>query len=103
RDGLAALRQALSEHGVLLRNEPGDEETLDQLRAMYEPYTQVLSNYLMMPLPTWTPMKKATDNWQTSAWEVTRPAPELPFRKCMLSPHKRVHASGAAAVGKQAD
>ena len=97
------LRQALAQNGVLLRNEPGDENTLDELRAMYEPYTQVLSNYLMMPLPTWTPMKKATDNWQTSAWEVTSPAPQQPFRKCMLSTHGRATVSGAAAVGKRAD
>src|SRR5213080_4619095 len=39
---LETLRLTLSEHGVELRNEPGDEATLEELRAMYEPYTQVL-------------------------------------------------------------
>src|SRR5437773_2845425 len=45
------LRTALSASGVFVRNEPGDDETLKELRAMYEPYTEVLSRYLMMPLP----------------------------------------------------
>jgi hypothetical protein len=98
RQELAVLRQTLSDRGVSLRNEPGDEDTLDELRAMYEPYTRVLSSYLMMPLPGWMPGTKATDNWQTSAWEVTRPAPQLPFRKCMESTRVRAHASRAATI-----
>src|SRR5882724_4665532 len=81
---LETLRQVLSETGVALRNEAGDEKTLEELRAMYEPYTYVLSRYLMMPLPGWLPKARASDNWQTSAFENARPAPDQPFRKCML-------------------
>jgi hypothetical protein len=51
---------------------------------MYEPYLEVLSEYLLMPVPGWLPKKRMVDNWQTSAWEVTKPAREEPFRKCML-------------------
>src|SRR3989442_7241741 len=80
---LDRLRSALGQAGVALRNEPGDKETLADLRAMYEPYINVLSDYLLMPLPGWLPKPRAIDNWQTSAWEVTAPAPEEPFRKCM--------------------
>jgi hypothetical protein len=81
---LEILRGVLSEVGVDLRNEAGDGDTLEELRAMYEPYTHVLSHYLMMPLPGWLPKARATDNWQTSAWENTPSAADLPFRKCLL-------------------
>jgi hypothetical protein len=81
---LDTLRAVLSETGVALRNEEGDETTLDELRAMYEPYTRVLSRYLMMPLPGWLPKARASDNWQTSAFENAAPAPDQTFRKCMI-------------------
>jgi hypothetical protein len=81
---LTRLRTSLGQSGVALRNEPGDDETLAELRDMYEPYLQVLSEHLLMPLPGWLPQPRAIDNWQTSAWEVSGPAPDEPFRKCML-------------------
>ena len=84
-DSLAGLRSILSGSGIALRNEPGDDTTLAELRAMYEPYTEVMSRYLMMPLPGWLPKPRATDNWQTSAWENAPAATEQPFRKCMLA------------------
>jgi ABC-type multidrug transport system fused ATPase/permease subunit len=99
---LATLRVVLSETGVALRNEDGDEDTLEELRAMYEPYTHVLSRYLMMPLPGWLPKARASDNWQTSAWENAPSAPDQPFRKCMLDAHaKKVHAQSAAAPSER--
>ena len=87
---------ALGQAGVALRNEPGDKETLADLRAMYEPYINVLSDYLLMPLPGWLPKPRAIDNWQTSAWEVTAPAPEEPFRKCMRQDARRKSNFAAA-------
>ena len=84
KPNLDTLRLALSEYGVPLRNEAGDDRTLEELRAMYEPYTEVLSRYLMMPLPGWLPTARASDNWQTSAWENAPAARNQPFRKCML-------------------
>ncbi len=99
---LVELRSLLSKYGVALRDEPGDEQTLEDLRAMYEPYTQVLSRYLMMPLPGWLPKARVTDNWQTSAWENASPAPDQPFRKCLLNPPpaKAQARSGAALTGR---
>lgn len=84
-EDLARLRSIMSDSGVTMSSEPGDDGTLLELRAMYEPYVEVLSRYLMMPLPGWLPKPRATDNWQTSAWENTAPATEQPFRKCMLA------------------
>jgi ABC-type multidrug transport system fused ATPase/permease subunit len=98
------LRNFLSEFGVALRNEEGDEKTLEELRAMYEPYTHVLSHYLIMPLPGWLPKARATDNWQTSAFENARLAPDQPIRKCMLTtPAAKAKALSEVAITKSTD
>src|SRR6266478_1409041 len=97
-ENLVQLRAALSASRVSVRNEPGDEETLKELRAMYEPYTEVLSRYLMMPLPEWLPKPRSTDNWQTSAWEITPQTAEQPFRKCMQrAASAKAHAHNTTA------
>ena len=83
-DELNTLRSYLNSQGVTLGNAPGDAETLKDLRALYEPYTLVLSRYLLMPLPGWLPKEHASDNWQTSAWEVARRSHDSTFQKCML-------------------
>src|SRR5712671_545756 len=92
---LAQLRSQLLAREVTLSDEPGDDKTLEDLRAMYEPYTQVLSRYLIMSLPEWLPKSRTSDNWQTSAFEIRSPAPDQPFKKCMLkpSPSSRVRAA----------
>lgn len=45
-------------------------DELHRLRALYEPYLQTLSHYLLFPLPGWLPARKS-DNWQTTAWNRT--------------------------------
>jgi Ion channel len=97
---LARLRTELNECGLVLRDEPGDNNILAELREMYEPYMEVLSDYLLMPLPGWLPKKKATDNWQTSAWEVTPPAREEPFKKCMMKDSARHRLRNVAAASE---
>lgn len=98
---LADLRTLLSANGIGLSNEPGDDHTLAELRAMYEPYTEVLSRYLIMALPGWMPKAKAADNWQTSAWEWKAPAPDTAFTKCLLKEAVKTRpATAAAAVHK---
>ena len=42
---------------------------LTELRALYEPYVNALSEFLLMPLPNWTSTSSPHDNWQTTAWE----------------------------------
>jgi len=86
-DHLMELRSQLAAREVLVSVDPEDEKTLEELRALYEPYTQVLSDYLLMALPGWLPQPRASDNWQTSAWEVRAPAPDRPFQKCMTKAH----------------
>lgn len=97
-EDLSQMRSVLRECGVAIRNEPGDDETLTELREMYEPYIKVLSDHLLMPLPGWLPQPRAIDNWQTSAWEVSGPAPDEPFRKCMLDHKARPQSRSAMAA-----
>jgi len=102
-EDLARLRGVLSDSGVALRSEPGDDKTLEELREMYEPYIEVLSDYLLMPLPGWLPTPSAIDNWQTSAFEVTSPARDEPIRKCMRaadSPKPHLNVASASDAGK---
>jgi len=47
---------------------------LDKLRALYEPYLEGLSAYLLMDLPPWAPTPGALDDWQTTADNVTAPS-----------------------------
>ena len=92
---LEQLRSQLLRREVTLSDEPGDNQTLEDLRALYEPYTQVLSRYLIMSLPEWLPKSRTSDNWQTSAWEIRSPAPDQPFKKCMLKPSPTSKARAA--------
>ncbi len=96
---LVELRSQLAAQNVVLSNEPGDDKTLEELRALYEPYTQVLSRYLSMALPDWLPQARVSDNWQTSAWEIRSPAPEQPFQKCLLK-GQRPRPQAQAALNK---
>ena len=68
-DELARLRASLAADRVPLRDGADADERLAQLRRMYEPYMNVLADYLAMPLPPWIHAKDVVDNWQTSAWE----------------------------------
>src|SRR5258706_1849865 len=104
RKDLDTLRSVLSSTRVALRNKEGDENTIAQRRAMYEPYTHVLSRYLMMPLPGWLPKARASDNWQTSAFENAAPAPDQPFRKCMIGAvAKKVQTRGTIGGSDSVD
>lgn len=98
---LAQLRTRLSLQGIVLNQDPSDAQTLLELRALYEPYSQVLADYLLMPLPGWMPAARASDNWQTSAWEVVAPVPASAqtFQKCMLK-GRPVHKPNVPALQK---
>ena len=71
RETLEKLRSKLAEHGTALCATPEAEKKLLELRRMYEPYVNALTNHLSQPLPPWLPEKKGKDNWQTTAWAQT--------------------------------
>jgi Ion channel len=66
---LDRLRGNLASRGISLQSGKDADERLTLLRKMYEPYVHALSQYLLMPLPSWELSAESADNWQTSAWE----------------------------------
>jgi hypothetical protein len=60
--GLAELKELFGESAKV------NEVRLGELRKLYEPYVNGLSQLLLMPLPNWTAVAGAQDNWQTTAW-----------------------------------
>jgi hypothetical protein len=70
---LSVLEKILAETGVPLR-EFGTEERLRELRRMYEPNVQALSNYFVTSLPLWFRIGEAPDSWQLSGWQTSIPS-----------------------------
>src|SRR6267142_1018472 len=60
----AVLRNMLAEAGITLQEGAATELKLRELRRMYEPYVQALSEYLLIPLPPWFRVNVMPDNWQ---------------------------------------
>jgi hypothetical protein len=67
-DRLQALRQFLRAAGLELADGGAGAHRLAELRGMYEPFVQALSNRFLMPLPPVMSEGEPVDNWQTSAW-----------------------------------
>jgi hypothetical protein len=66
---VARLREVLAAARIGLRQGREADEQLAQLRRMYEPYVNAISDYLLMPLPPWMPAPGLKDNWQKSRWK----------------------------------
>jgi len=48
---------------------PEADHRLSELRKMYEPYVNGLSQRLLIPLPPWIPKGEPHYNWHTTAWQ----------------------------------
>lgn len=75
----AALQTSLKQAGLAVRDVEGDEESLRDLRASYEPFIQGLAQRLLLIIPPVVSETTVPDNWQRSAW--MKPTPgigELP-------------------------
>jgi hypothetical protein len=59
---LAHLRRSLRGAGLPLPDDQETDERLLQLRRMYEPYVNALSEFLLMPLPLWSSVEGAHGN-----------------------------------------
>lgn len=66
---LTALRNMLAGTGVNLQEGVAAEQKLRELRQMYEPYVQALSEHFLMDLPPWFPVTVKPDRWQLSPWK----------------------------------
>jgi Ion channel len=79
---MARLREVLVAASIPLRDGVEADNKLAELRRMYEPYVNALSEYLMMPLPPWILATTAADNWRTSAWERTPQITTPTLQRC---------------------
>jgi len=66
---LSVLGKMLAETGLTLRDDVATEERLRELRRMYEPNVQALSDYLLFFLPQWFRINETPDSWQISNWQ----------------------------------
>ena len=71
---LKALRNALAEAGLTVREGLATDQKLLELRQMYEPYVQALSKHLLISLPPWFRLNFTLDSWQISNWLAPIPA-----------------------------
>jgi len=65
---LQRMRTMLAKSDLMLRDDEVSTKNLNELREMYEPYLQGLSEFLFMEIPPWILSKEIVDNWRTSAW-----------------------------------
>jgi hypothetical protein len=61
------LRSKLGEAGVAVGDPEESRRQLNELLALYEPYTEALSRVLELPLPVWA-REERTENWRLTAW-----------------------------------
>jgi len=64
---LSRLRTGLAATGVILDAGAGADDKLAELRRMYEPFVTTLSEYLLMPLPTWRAGAETRANWRATS------------------------------------
>jgi hypothetical protein len=63
----------LREYGIPIIESDTAETDLKRLRELYEPYSNTLTNLLLVELPPWTTPPNEVDNWRTSAWQKKAP------------------------------
>jgi hypothetical protein len=63
---LHSLRTYLARSGVSCATTPTADTRLSQLRAMYEPYANVLCQHLVLEVIQWHPDGAVQDNWKTT-------------------------------------
>lgn len=68
-DRLEQLDQLLRDAGLVVVSTPETDKRLFDLRGLYDPFVNALSQTLVLALPSWMPNPDLPDNWQTSAWD----------------------------------
>ncbi len=63
---LESLRAYLAKSGVYCLRTPEADAHLQQLRAMYEPYVNTLSQHLVLEVVPWRHAGAVQDNWKTT-------------------------------------
>jgi len=63
-EGFDQLCSSMSEMGLRLCGDPQAPARLHALRALYEPHSHALADYLGLSLPRWIPEPRAKDQWK---------------------------------------
>lgn len=67
-ENVKRLVSALADSGIPVVNQAEFADRLAELRSLYEPFVQALSEYCLLDLPPFLTDTPVVDNWQTSAW-----------------------------------
>jgi hypothetical protein len=70
---LAFLREAFGKTGLSMNAGAAGDAKLKELRNLYEPFVNALSEFLLFNLPPVVVEEATVDNWQTSAWTQRTP------------------------------
>jgi hypothetical protein len=70
---LTIMREAFAKVGLNAKDEAAFDAKLQELRALYEPFVNALSEFLLFNLPPIVVEKTIVDNWQKSAWTKQTP------------------------------
>jgi hypothetical protein len=70
---LDEARELFEDGGLTFRDREEASMFLDDMVRGYQPYVEVLSDHLLMPLPQVDATPEPEDNWQRSPWEIYRP------------------------------
>ena len=68
-EDFARMRNSLAEVGLHFSHGDAAEKHLSDIRRMYEPFVNALSDHLLVSLPPWMSAERTVDDWQTSAWD----------------------------------
>jgi hypothetical protein len=62
-EALGHLRRRLEGSGLHVEESEGSRERLDELRASYEPFAEVIADHLALDLPDWVPEGESNGDW----------------------------------------
>ena len=68
-DALGRMREFISGDQVALRTDAEADRKLEELRRLYEPYVNALSQRFLLTIPAWSATSPLIDNWRRSAWK----------------------------------
>jgi hypothetical protein len=101
-DDFSRMRDSLAEVGLHFSHGADTEKHLSDIRRMYEPFVNALSDHLLVSLPPWMSEERTVDDWQTSAWDhFAQLSPErlaeithiiVDHKKKAAIPHEHPHA-----------
>src|SRR4051812_7904472 len=74
------LRASLTQAGLDFNDGPAVQQSLNELRHLYEPFINSLANYFSFELPPFQPAAQPIDNWQTSPLACSPRLTDLPGR-----------------------